>query len=182
MHINYFPACPVDGPIEPLVYYKYSGTFVPNKCSTCKHFFEASCNRVFAAGGNHWMELDFGPCGIDGPTDPIKFEIDLFISKVTIPRKCRQCEYLKVDLSWGFQCRKTQFRGGTLRGLDWGSWIPDKAYLELPPGKNTSREMSESVHQNNWDLFLKEYQFYNSGLSIEEAKRDFQFLRNKLST
>jgi hypothetical protein len=69
------------------------------------------------------MHLDFGPCGIAGPTDPVIYEDKFIFAKVEIPRKCVRCRFLFHDSIYGFTCRKDSEKwGGCYRGLDWGAW------------------------------------------------------------
>src|SRR5262245_26778416 len=96
MHKHYFPPCPVDGPIEPPVPYGHMGASgaVPNKCRSCPNLFEGSCLRSIKEVGRY-LHLDYGPCGIPGPTDPVIYEDEFITSKVTVPRKCATCHFLK---------------------------------------------------------------------------------------
>ena len=182
MHKNYFPVCPVDGPIEPPVPYSHlaSRGAVPNKCAQCPNLFEGGCTRYIEEVG-HYLHLDYGYCGIPGPTDPVIYRDQFIVSKVEIPRKCSTCIYLDFDRVRGFCCRKDSKKWGDLeRGLDWGAWQPDSIYLELPLPKITTRGLS--VHAKNGDLiaFIKEYRRVNPGLSIEEAKSDYRRFRSIL--
>ncbi len=98
MHKYYFPSCKIDGPIEPAVPFNHMGITgsVPKKCSECKHLFEGGCTRYMKEVG-HYLHLDHGPCGIHGPTDPVQYKSEYFLSKVEIPRKCNSCLYLMID-------------------------------------------------------------------------------------
>ena len=75
MHKLYFPACPVEGPIEPPVPFSHFGTrgAIPSKCGSCKLEFEGGCMR-YMDKLKRYMHLDYGPCGISGPTNPVIYE------------------------------------------------------------------------------------------------------------
>jgi hypothetical protein len=181
MHTRYFPACSVDGPIEPAVPFAHmiSRGAVPNKCSSCPFLFEGECRRT----SDRYLHLDHGPCGIDGPTDPVFYENEFVVAKVTVPRKCAKCRFLKHDSIYGFYCNKdSEIWGDFHRGLDWGAWSPDRTYLELPFPKITTRVLSDFAHQDDLIGFIKEHRRVNPGLSLEEAKTDFQFFREKIDT
>ena len=123
MQSKYFPACPIDGPIEPPVPFSHAASrgAVPKKCSECEHLFEGECTRYIDEVG-HYLHLDHGPCGIDGPTDPVPYEDEFIRAKVEIPRKCSTCVYLAVDRIPGFHCTKDSDKWGDFhRGLDWGA-------------------------------------------------------------
>lgn len=182
MHKYYFPVCPVDGPIEPPVPFGHLGVSgaVPNKCSHCPKLFEGGCTRYIEDVG-HYLHLDYGDCGIPGPTDPVIYRDEFIVSEVEIPRKCSTCVYLEFDRIRGFCCRKDSAKWGELeRGLDWGTWRPDTIYLELPFPKVTTRALA--VHANSGDLiaFIKEYRRVNPGVSHQEAKNDYQHFRSIL--
>ena len=185
MHTKYFPACPVDGPIEPAVAFGHmiSRGAVPNKCSSCKHLFEGECTRASENIAGRYLHLDHGPCGIDGPTDPVYYEDKFVTAKVSVPRKCLQCRFLKHDSIDGFYCSKdAEIWGDFHRGLDWGTWVPDRIYVELPFPKINTRALMDLAHENNLIAFIKEYRRVHPGLSIAEAKQDFNFLRRKINS
>lgn len=179
MHKRYFPACPVEGPIEPPVpfcHMVFRGA-VPNKCSTCKHMFEGECTRSFEEVGNY-LHLDHGPCGINGPTAPVLYKNKFMTSKVEIPEKCSQCQFLVYDNIRGLTCRKDAEKWGDFsRGLDWGSWEPDSISLQLPLPKVTTKELSLFAKQNDLLKFTQEYCRINPGCSRDEAKADFCHIR-----
>ncbi|TXH72717.1 MAG: hypothetical protein E6Q88_05970 [Lysobacteraceae bacterium] len=107
MHRQYFPACRVDGPIEPPAPYAhliFRGA-VPNKCSRCSHLFEGGCKRHLEILG-HYLHLDYGPCGVDGPTDPVTYEDAFVRANVEVPRKCANCRFLAIAPIHGLVCRK----------------------------------------------------------------------------
>jgi len=182
MYRKYFPKCPVDGPIEPPVAFGHlaSRGAVPKKCSNCQHLFEGECIRYIEEVG-HYLHLDHGPCGIDGPTDPVTYEDTFITSKVEVPRKCAKCNFLAVDWIFGFHCTKDAGKWGEFhRSLDWGAWEPDCIYLTLPPPKITTKELSRSAQRNDKVAFIKEHRRINPGLSIEEANSDFAHFRRIL--
>lgn len=121
MHSRYFPPCPVDGPIDPPVAFGHMGSrgAVPAKCGQCRHLFEGECTRFIETVG-HYLHLDHGPCGINGPTDPVTYEDEFIKAKVEVPRKCSRCRFLAVHQIFGFHCtslgsiaQKTQTSGAT---------------------------------------------------------------------
>lgn len=183
MHTQYFPRCPVDGPIDPPVPFSHmvSVGAVPNKCGHCDKLFEGECIRCFEQV-ERFLHLDHGPCGVPGPTDPVKYEDSYITARVTVPRKCAKCGLLAVDSICGFHCTKEADKwGGFHRGLDWGAWEPDSIYLELPPPKVSTRALCQCARDNDLVSFVKEHRRINPGLSIEEAKADFRHFRSILS-
>ena len=179
MHHRYFPPCPVDGPIEPPVPFGHlcSTGAVPQKCSNCDHLFEGECKRHMEDVGGY-LHLDHGPCGIDGPTDPVKFENKFITSKVEIPRKCAKCVHLSVSSIHGYHCTKDSDKWGDFhRGLDWGSWRPERIYIQLVPPKVATKALSEHAFAEDRLAFIKEYRLINPGLSLEEAKADYEHFR-----
>lgn len=179
MHRDYFPPCPIDGPILPAVPFRHLGTAgsVPQKCSTCSHLFEGGCTRAVETRQGY-LHLDHGPCGIAGPTDPIVYESRYFTAKVSIPRKCAGCVHLVIDARRGFDCGKDRSLWGDLmRGLDWGTWRPDRIYVELPAPKLTTPAMVDAVHDDELVAFIRESRRVNPDVSIAEAKLDFARLR-----
>ncbi|WP_367874374.1 hypothetical protein [Luteolibacter sp. Populi] len=183
MHRFYFPACPVDGPIDPPAPFGHFGSrgCIPNKCKTCACSFEGGCTRSFAEL-NRYMHLDFGPCGIHGPTDPVHYEDSFIVSKVEIPRKCAKCPFLFNDAIRGFECRKDEEKWGDCRrGLDWGAWRPVRIYVELPHPKVSTKSLVEALNAGDLVGFLKEYRRSNPGVPYSEAKEDFARLRALIS-
>ena len=180
MHHLYFPACPVEGAIDPPVPYGHmvkSGA-IPHKCGNCDKLFEGGCTR-FIEDVQRYMHLDFGPCGIDGPTDPVFYEDRFLKSKVEIPRKCAGCVHLVTDSIYGFTCKKDSDKwGDNFRGLDWGSWSPDRIYVELPPPKITTKALINCVHDDDLKGFLVEYRRVNLGVSLREGRADFEHLKS----
>ncbi len=179
MHRFYFPSCPVDGPIEPPVPFSHLGTrgAIPNKCASCVHCFEGGCTRHFGEL-QRYMHLDYGPCGIDGATDPVVYEDSFIRSKVEIPRKCACCRFLFHDSIYGFTCSKDADKWGKCyRGLDWGAWSPDRAYFNLPHPKVTTKGLSDAAHADDLIAFVKEYRLANPDVSVQEIRSDFVRLR-----
>jgi hypothetical protein len=179
MHSNYFPPCPVDGPIEPPVPFAHMiwRGAVPKKCSECQHLFEGECIRFIDEVGRY-LNLDHGPCGITGPTDPVTCEERFINLKVEVPRKCATCAHLVLDQIHGLHCSKDSTKWGDFhRGLDWGTWQPEQIYLQLPPPKVTTEALSQHAYKDDLVAFIKEHRRINPGLSIEEAKADFRHFR-----
>lgn len=179
MHRRYFPACPVDGPIEPPVPFGHmcSTGAVPQKCASCDHLFEGECTRnIDDVGG--YLHLDHGPCGVDGPTDPVVFENEFITSKVEIPRKCSKCRFLAVAPIYGFHCTKDSDKWGDFhRSLDWGSWRPDRIYIQLQLPKVTTKALSEFAFNEDKVAFIEEHRRINPGVSLEEALADYVHFR-----
>lgn len=183
MHHLYFPACPVEGPIHPPVPFAHFGTrgAIPNKCGHCKFMFEGGCTRYFEEV-QRYMHLDFGPCGIDGPTDPVIYEDKFIQSKVDVPRKCSQCRFLIHDSIYGFTCRKDEEKwGGCYRGLDWGAWSPDRIYLDLPHPKLTTKVLVDRAHDEDLVGFVAEHRRINPDVSMVEARADFAKFRELIT-
>ena len=150
---------------------------IPNKCGSCSHMFEGECTR-FSAELQRFMHLDYGPCGITGPTDPVTYEDTFIRSKVEIPRKCARCCFLFHNSIYGFTCRKDSEKwGGCFRGLDWGAWRPDRLYLDLPPPKVSSKTLMDHAYANDLGQFVIEHRRLNPGLSLIEARSDFARIR-----
>jgi hypothetical protein len=115
-----FPPCPVDGPIEPPAQFGHLGSrgAVPRKCSECRHLFEGAYTW-YSEDIGHYLHLDHGPWGIDGPTDPVIYEDEFVVSNAEIPRKCKKCVFLNVDRILGFHCKKDVSKWGDFhRGLE----------------------------------------------------------------
>jgi hypothetical protein len=183
MHHLYFPPCPIEGPFLPPVPYSHFGSrgAVPQKCSTCGHLFEGGCTRAMDEVGRY-LHLDYGPCDVNGPTDPVVYENMYLTGKVQVPRKCSTCPSLSVGMVYGFYCgRDKHIWGDFHRGLDWGTWEPDFVYMQLPFPKATTRKMIKLVHENNSIDFIKEYRQFNPRLSIQESRADFAQLRGRFS-
>jgi hypothetical protein len=141
--------------------------------------FEGGCIREMERLGR-FMHLDYGPCGIDGPTDPVQYENPFIDSKVEIPHKCSDCVFLYYDSIGGFECRKDNEKWGDFRrGLDWGGWKPDRIYIQLPFPKVTTKALIDAMYSGNQIAFLKEYRRINPSLPYSEAKEDFECLRTK---
>lgn len=125
-----------------------------------------------------YMHLDYGPCGISGPTNPVIYEDRFVRSKVEIPKKCARCHFLFHDNIYGFTCRKDAEKWGNChRGLDWGAWRPDRIYFDLPYPKITTKALVDAVHEDDVIAFVKEYRRVNPGTSTQEVKEDFSTLR-----
>jgi hypothetical protein len=179
MHKLYFPACPVEGPIDPPVPFGHMATrgAIPNKCGSCGLQFEGGCVR-FMDKLQRYMHLDYGPCGISGPTDPVIYEDTFIRSKVEIPRKCSRCHFLFYDNIFGFTCKKDAEKwGDCYRGLDWGAWRPERIYFNLPHPKITSQALMDAAHEDDVIAFVKEYRRVNPGTPIQEARENFSTLR-----
>jgi len=182
MHRRYFPACPVDGPIDPPVAFGHGASHgaVPNKCSECVKFFEGECTRFIEEVG-HYLYLDHGPCGINGPTEPVEYQGSATKSKALVPRKCAHCKFLMPDSVHGFCCAKDPEKWGDFpRGLDWGTWVPKAIYINLPQGKKSNENLSIYAANNDEAKFLKEYRYLNPTISMVEAKSDFENYRSIL--
>lgn len=139
--------------------------------------FEGGCIRHMDEL-KRYMHLDYGPCGIPGPTEPVIYEDNFIRSKVEIPRKCDRCRFLFNHSIHGFTCKKDAEKWGSCyRGLDWGAWNPDRVYFNLPHSKVTTKALADAAHENNLGAFVMEYRRTNPGISIQEAREDFAHFR-----
>lgn len=182
MHKYYFPRCKVEGPIEPAARLRHMGFFraIPQKCYECEYLFEGDCTRYFEEVGRH-LYLDYGPCSVNGPTDPIYYESKVIKSNAEIPRKCKLCKYLGIHPIQGIICTENiETWGDFSRGLDWGTWEPEVIYFELPLTKTTNQKLNDLANKNDQINFIKEHRRVNPNLSLKEARNDFLYLRNKL--
>lgn len=142
MYQRQFPVCQIEGPIEPAVPYSHMGLggAIPNKCANCKLIFEGSCTRCQYIGISY-LELDYGPCGIDGPTDPVAYDRAERKKRVGIPRKCSTCHFLKIESLRGLHCSKDAEKWGhRRRGLDWGDEIGSLSRWLTTKEKDTTKE------------------------------------------
>ncbi|RYD36532.1 MAG: hypothetical protein EOP86_05755 [Verrucomicrobiaceae bacterium] len=86
--------------------------------------------------------------------------------------------FLFHDIIHGFSCRKDEAQWGKFyRGLDWGTWTPERIYLELPHPKVSTKTLIDCAHDGNLSGFVKEHRRLNPGLSLTEAREDFARLR-----
>lgn len=181
MHQRYFPRCPVNGPILPAVPFNHLGLegSVPSKCSSCAHLFEGECLRFVEQKG--YMALDHGACEIDGPTDPVTVDNKWISSKVEVPRKCSTCSHLEYDALRGFTCgAQTDLWGWFRRGLDWGTWSPERLHVNLPPYRAT-REMIDAASEGRLKEFVEEFRSLNPNESLLVAQKAYCDARQKLA-
>ena len=174
MHRWQFPACPVDGPFIPPRPFSHLGidSSIPNKCATCDQLFEGCCSRHTEDLGR-FLSLDYGPCGIDGPTDPVDVVLSDRNLEVQIPRKCESCEHREDS-----RCSKDpELWGHNQRALDWADWSPPFIYVELPSPKASSAALSQFAGDDDLVSFVKEYRRINPSHSVTEAKSDFALIR-----
>jgi hypothetical protein len=171
------------GDIEPAIPYNHMGLtgHIPKKCAEYSHLFEGGCLRAQRIT-KEYLYLDYGFCGIVGKTDPVLYENPYILAKVTVPRKCTTCQYLDYSLVRHFYCRKDQAKWNYFpRSLDWGTWKPDKIYIDLPLPKITTSVLWQYVIGKNFIEFIKEYRRINPNLSLKEAKQDYNFLKNTIN-
>jgi len=129
-----------------------------------------------------YLHLDFGPCGIDGPTNPVVFEDKFMVAKVEIPEKCSRCTFLVHNSIHGFTCRKDQDKwGGIYRGLDWGAWAPDRIYPQLPYPRSTSKSLVDAAYDEDLTSFVAEHRRINPGLSMTEAQEDYEYFQTLIA-
>lgn len=172
MHTDAFPPCPVHGPILPAVPHGYIGGAIPQKCSTCELEFEGSCQRAMSQLGR-FLSLDYGPCRVNGSTQPVRYENQFITSRVDVPEKCTTCRFLTYLSVYGFRCGEdAEIWGRPLKTLDWGSWHPEFIYVELPQPKITTRPLIERLWQRDLLGFLKEYRRVNPDTALSEARED----------
>ncbi len=178
---RYFPKCTVVGPIEPPMPFQHLGSrgFVPKKCRDCKMLFEGECNRNTDLNMG-WAHLDFGPCGIPGPTDPMIYQDEFVIAKVPVPRKCSTCRFISLDPIRGFHCTKEREKWGDLdRGLDWGDWQPTVPPIGLPYPQRINDRMRELALHGDVVDFIIEFRKENPA-SIPAAKEAYLELKAAL--
>ena len=157
----------------------FSEGAVPKKCSECEYLFEGECTRP--GGEVPYLHLDHGPCGIEGPTDPVVFENEFIKGKVEVPKKCTTCAHLSVAPIYGFYCAKDSDKWGDFhRALDWGTWHPEGITARLAPPTITTKVLFECALNGDEAEFTREYWRVNADLPIQEAKSDYEELRAKL--
>ena len=185
MHSRSFPPCSVDGPIEPPVPYGHGASTgaVPTKCSRCEWLFEAECLRYHDDVG-HYLRLDHGPCGVDGPTNPVPYRADEEKSgtqdgaPLEVPRKCTSCAHLGHHPEAGVACLLDREKWGDFpRSFDWGSWKPDGIHVRLPVSEAASRTLSHLARKNDLLAFVRDYRKLQPHRSIQEARADFARIR-----
>ncbi|MCX7805338.1 MAG: hypothetical protein N3A38_09140 [Planctomycetota bacterium] len=115
---RYFNQCPVKGSRDLVIFKHMLGVLIPAKCEKCRHQFEADC-AIIGYTNTH-KRLDYGFCGIEGDTSPIRVEWH----PIPIPAKCKDCPHLdRRSASAGCRCNKDKpenvFSG---RGLDYGDY------------------------------------------------------------
>lgn len=83
-----FPKCKVKGSYEP-VHFRHMGSkgAIPKKCNDCKYNLEAGCTRSIEKV-KKYLQLDYGPCPIDGETKPVESEFIISDRLAQIPSKC----------------------------------------------------------------------------------------------
>ena len=175
MYSEYFPPCPIDGPIDPpgTLVHMISIGGIPRKCSSCMQFFEGSCRRHDQIFGGY-KHLDHGPCPVVGPTDPVSPEDTSTKKTANIPRKCSTCEYLAFGSVWRFHCTQDSNKWGSFhRGLDWGSWQPSPIEYRQEVCKGNTKALLEHAYNGDTISFLKEYKGDRQWISFIKAETSF---------
>lgn len=180
MHHTAFPICTVSGGYKPVAYNHFGAGAVPAKCRKCDALFEGGCTRAMDLV-QRYLALDHGPCGVKGPTDPVRYENEWMRSKVEVPRKCASCPHLEVNRSRGLHCDKDRDVWGNFpRGLDWGAWRPGQPDLTLASGHEITSAMVEAVRSRSKMKAFMAFRAANSGTSMLDAKRAYVELSSKL--
>jgi hypothetical protein len=204
MYGRAFPKCKIKGSYKPVPFgHLILRGCIPKKCSKCKFLFEGGCDRASKqlTRLSGYLELDYGPCNVDGDTNPelIFFELDkplgelkidfhkqideLHFPKIggfAIPKKCICCNFLSFDIinpCCNFEREKW---GDFPRALDWGNWSPDFPNVDLSSGKFVSIDLIETVQEGKEAEAIKIFRVINKGTSIKEARDAFKELKDKL--
>jgi len=133
---RYFPKCPFEGPVEPVVHYD---ELAPKKCIGCRFFFEGGCRRDMWVANEgdadeSWGQekvLDFGPCGVsdvDGLARTPRIEEArevLADPRFWIPAKCATCRYYSGD--YKAECNRFMETLGLPCSLDFGPMSEERA-------------------------------------------------------
>ena len=180
MYRTAFPRCTVLGSFEPVPYSHFLNGAVPAKCSQCDHLFEGSCLRA-KDQVRDYLSLDHGPCPVTGPTDPVLIETKYYVSKVSVPSKCRDCRYLLLDHVRGFVCNFESEKWGYFpRTLDWGLWTPEYPNLGLQSGRSVSVDVMRAVQQRNEVAAVKAFRAVHKDASFKEARDAYAELVEKV--
>ena len=189
-----FPKCKIKGSYDP-VPYGHLGVLtgcIPKKCSKCKFFFEGSCVRTSKQADDTpvELELDYGPCKVDGDTSPglIFYELhvlaklqvptisELHVPKmvgVCVPKKCISCIFLSFHHCLPCCNFEREKWGDFPRALDWGNWSPDIPNVDLESGKIVSIDLIDAVRKGKKVKAIKIFRKINKGTSIKEARDAF---------
>lgn len=181
MYRKQFPRCRVDGPADPVPFGHgvWEGA-VPRKCSGCAHLMEGECVRAFVQVQDV-LELDYGPCCKEGPTDPVVVRSPASGQELSVPRKCATCAFLaQSDEVWGpGRCRWEQERWGRPRGLDWGTWEPERAPLGIR-GWVVPEAYRLAAEQGLEAAAVKLYRASKPASTFEEARAVYAEFRGRL--
>lgn len=192
MYRKSFPKCTVNGPLDPVPFsHGASEGAIPRKCSTCVNKFEGDCLRADAQMAGY-LNLDYGPCGIEGSTNPIQIA-EINGAPVFVPEKCKGCGFFEEDDFRGFVCRKDADKwGDSPRSLDWGDWEPDYPLvgliLKVPTRsgyyfRNTaviSREIILLIQYGEKTKALKLFRKVNEIKTSKEAREAIEEIERKL--
>lgn len=181
MYRRAFPACEVDGPVDPVPFsHMLSTGAIPRKCASCRFFFEGECTRA-ADQGLALLALDHGPCPVLGDTTPTPVDTGLPLGTVSIPAKCRTCEHLEASPVRGFTCRFERDRWGALpRALDWGTWTPELPNLGLASGRPVSLPLLRAVAAGNEAEAVRAFRADFPEATFAEARGAFAELAERL--
>ena len=129
---EYFPACPINGPIRPPAPFAHllSRGSVPAKCITCDKLFEGVCLRQ----PSRYMHLDHGPCPFPGDTTPALYTFVLEEKSLSlpVPGKCLTCEHLKNHRYLILHTVHTSRKSG---GISIGAWTGANGNRKKAPDK-----------------------------------------------
>ena len=195
MYRRSFPKCTVEGDQSPSkkMLVMASKWALPTKCISCQYLFEGECLRDSELIGGGFLQLDYGYCGVDGPTEPFAIEEPAIGVKIFIPTKCKSCQFLYLDSIRGYVCKKDQkLWGDGFRGLDWGDWEPNYPNVGLERLGNSevnerfldrvivTEEILDLLMANQKIAALKLYRSINAITTIKHAKDDIELLDSKL--
>jgi hypothetical protein len=128
-----------------------------------------------------YRNLDYGPCPISGPQQPVIYENEFIQSKVCIPEKCRRCRHLHSDPTRGFVCNYEREKWGDFpRALDWGLWSPERSDLHLDSGRSLTQEFMSAVERGDQVHAIRVFRDQHRDATLKEAREAFLELSAKL--
>jgi hypothetical protein len=136
-----FPRCPVGGSVIPVQSGNARATVLsPQKCVDCQYEFQCECVRP-GSTPDHYMDMDWGFCGIYGGDNLGAVEVEVRFKKVRydIPKKCTTCKFLDYSIMHKLQCTRIMRTKTSGISLDW-SEISDGKILALH-----SRQIAEGA-------------------------------------
>ena len=124
-----FPKCKIKGDYKPVKFvHMGSEGSIPAKCRECEFNLEARCTRGLEKTGKY-LELDYGPCGVVGASEPAESEFIIGDRLAIIPKKCTECD---LASQWGSKVvclDKKEIYGAYPRSLDWGEYVAPHEHI-----------------------------------------------------